>query len=112
MISRVVARGNRGSGILIEVGESIDIEDAEIGDNGAQGILVRDVVLAGQDSGISRTSDIRIVRPHIFDNGRRVNVEVGGLEIRGRAEGVELIGGIIIESSEPSSMQRIGVSLV
>jgi len=111
VLSGVTTLNNQGPGIVVEAGAALEIEGAVVGGNGAHGILVRDVVLPGQDPARSRTSGVRILDAHIYDNGRRVNVDVGGLEVRGRAERVGLIGGRI-ESSDPGSRQRVGISLV
>jgi len=111
VLSGVTVENNEGPGILVEAGASIEINGAQVRRNGAHGILVRDVVLAGQDPARSRTSGVRILAAHIRDNGRRVNVDVGAIEVRGRAEGVGVIGGVL-EASDPSSRQRVGVSLV
>ncbi|AKT41909.1 right-handed parallel beta-helix repeat-containing protein [Chondromyces crocatus] len=110
-LTDVLARGNRGPGIVIEAGADIAIDGAVVSGNGAQGILVRDVVLPGAAGAGPRTTGVRISNALIHDNGRAVRVDVGGLEVRGGAEGVGLIGGIIAVGDE-GSRQRLGVRLV
>lgn len=110
-LSGVIAEGNGGPGILVEAGVSVDIEGAVVGGNGIQGVLVRDVVLQGQAPEISRTSDVRVMDSYVFDNGKLVNVDVSGIEIRGRARQVILLDNLL-ELEDSASRQRVGVGLV
>lgn len=111
LLSGVDVRGNAGPGILIEAGRGVEVRRPLVAHNGAQGIFLRDVLLPGQDPALARTAGVRLVDPEITDNGRRVHVDVGALEIRGRVESVELTGGRL-GSSDPTSRQRIGVALI
>jgi hypothetical protein len=104
----VAVERNRGPGILIEAGYDIAIGGARIKDNGVQGVLVRDVVLDGQAPEDARTASVQIVDASIFDNGRRVLVDVAGLDVHGRAEEVALLGGAIGRADD-TSRQRVGV---
>ena len=110
-ITGAVVHGNKAYGVLVEAGDSIDLEDAIISDNGLHGVLVRDIVLAGQAPDLSRTSRVQVIDPSIYDNGRGVSSDVGGIEVWGRARDVTLRGGTI-EKRDTSCRQNVGLGLV
>jgi hypothetical protein len=110
-IHGATVKGNKRSGVLVEAGDSIVLQDLTASDNGVHGVLVREVVLAGQPPEASRTSGVQVKGPQVFDNGRAVSVDIGGIEVWGRARGVSVLGGVI-GKSDPSSRQNLGIGLV
>jgi hypothetical protein len=54
---------------------------------------------------------VQVIDPNIYDNGRGVSGDVGGIEVWGRASDVTLRGGTI-EKRDASCRQNVGLGLV
>ncbi len=96
----VATLNNDGRGISIEAGWDVVIANPSVVDSGFQGIWLDNVPIGPS---MPRTARVQICNPQVYNNGRRVPVDVPGIGLRA-VERVTVAGGKL--SKVPSTANR------